>query len=157
MLTRLPAYLLTCLPASVCCADTAIVSTNSTKSFELRVGSRCCFVLSGFRDCFFSDEDAGAGLCIFSLWICEKCSSLGIKNCLLRVCVSLPILSLPSRELIVFVLGETRPIARLVHVAVAWRRAVQEVDPRFSRLAALELANQKAASHLGIEAGALEA
>lgn len=91
------------------------------------------------------------------LWKCEKCASLGIKNCLLRVCVSLPILSLPSRELIVFVLGEARPIARLVHVAVAWRRAVQEVDPRFSRLAALELANQKAASHLGIEAGALEA
>jgi hypothetical protein len=57
----------------------------------------------------------------------------------------------------VFVFGETRPIACLVHVAVAWRRAVQEVDPRFSRLAALVLVNQKAASHLGIEAGAPKA
>ena len=56
-----------------------------------------------------------------------------------------------------FHLGLTRPIACLVHVAVAQRRAVQEADPRFSRLAALELANQKAASHLGIEAGAPEA
>ena len=56
-----------------------------------------------------------------------------------------------------FRIGETRPIARPVHVAVAQRRAVQEADPRFSRLAALELANQKAASHLGIEAGAPKA
>jgi hypothetical protein len=56
-----------------------------------------------------------------------------------------------------FRFGETRPIARLVHVAVAWRRAVQEVDPRFSRLAALVLVNQMAANHLGMEAGALEA
>jgi hypothetical protein len=56
-----------------------------------------------------------------------------------------------------FPLGETRPIACPVHVAVARRRAEQEVDPRFSRLAALELANQKAASLLGIEAGAFEA
>jgi len=56
--------------------------------------------------------------------------------------------------LIVFELGKTRPIARLVHVAVAQRRAAQEADPRFSRPAALELVNQKAASHLGIEAGA---
>ena len=56
-----------------------------------------------------------------------------------------------------FHLGLTRPIACLVHVAVALRRAVQEVDPRFSRLAALGLANQKVASHLGMEAGAPEA
>jgi hypothetical protein len=34
---------------------------------------------------------------------------------------------------------------------------VQEVDPRFSRLAALVLVNQMAANHLGMEAGALEA
>lgn len=56
-----------------------------------------------------------------------------------------------------FPLGETRPIARFVHVAVARRRAVQEVDPRFSRLAALELVNQMVANHLGMEAGAPEA
>jgi hypothetical protein len=56
-----------------------------------------------------------------------------------------------------FRFGEARPIARLVHTAIAWRCAVQEVDPRFSRLAALTLVNQMAASHLGMEAGALEA
>jgi hypothetical protein len=56
-----------------------------------------------------------------------------------------------------FPLGETRPIARLVHVAVASRRAVQEVDPRFNRLVALVLANLMVASHLGMEAGAPEA
>jgi hypothetical protein len=66
-------------------------------------------------------------------------------------------MSLPSRKLIIFDLEEARPIACLVHVALAWRRAVQEVDPRFSRLAALMLVNQMAASHLGMEAGALEA
>jgi hypothetical protein len=33
----------------------------------------------------------------------------------------------------------------------------QEVDPRFSRLAALVLVNQMVASHLGMEAGALKA
>jgi hypothetical protein len=41
-----------------------------------------------------------------------------------------------------FELELTRPIARLVHVAVALRCAEQEVDPRFSRLAALALVNQ---------------
>jgi hypothetical protein len=41
-----------------------------------------------------------------------------------------------------FRFGETRPIACPVHVAVARRRAEQEVDPRFSRLAALTLVNQ---------------
>jgi hypothetical protein len=51
----------------------------------------------------------------------------------------------------------TRPIACFVHVALAPRRAAQEADPRFSRLAALVLVNQKAASHLGMEAGAPEA
>jgi hypothetical protein len=56
-----------------------------------------------------------------------------------------------------FRFGETRPIARLVHTAVARRCAEQEVDPRFNRLAALVLVNQMAASHLGMEAGALEA
>ena len=56
-----------------------------------------------------------------------------------------------------FHLGLTRPIACLVHVAVALRRAEQEVDPRFSRLAALALANQMVANHLGMEAGAPEA
>jgi hypothetical protein len=45
---------------------------------------------------------------------------------------------------------------RLVHVAIAPRRAEQEADPRFSRPAALGLVNQKVASHLGIEAGAPE-
>jgi hypothetical protein len=54
-------------------------------------------------------------------------------------------------------LGLTRPIACFVHVALAPRRAVQEVDPRFSRLVALVLVNQKAASHLGMEAGAAKA
>ncbi|HEX2611043.1 MAG TPA: hypothetical protein VHK68_08520 [Gemmatimonadales bacterium] len=39
----------------------------------------------------------------------------------------------------------TRPIARLVHTAVARRCAGQEVDPRFSRLAALTLVNRKVA------------
>jgi hypothetical protein len=34
---------------------------------------------------------------------------------------------------------------------------LQEVDPRFDRLAALVLVNQMAANHLGMEAGALEA
>jgi len=34
---------------------------------------------------------------------------------------------------------------------------VQEVDPRFSRLAALTLVNRMAASHPGMEAGAPEA
>src|SRR5918998_631672 len=53
-----------------------------------------------------------------------------------------------------FLFGVTRPIACFVHVAVAPRRAAQEADPRFSRPAALELVNQKVASHLGIEAGA---
>ena len=37
---------------------------------------------------------------------------------------------------------------------MAPRRAAQEADPRFSRPAALELVNQKVASHLGMEAGA---
>src|SRR5687767_10726926 len=41
-------------------------------------------------------------------------------------------------------LESARPIACLVHAAVAPRCAVQEVDPRFSRLAALALANQMA-------------
>jgi hypothetical protein len=40
---------------------------------------------------------------------------------------------------------------------VARRCAEQEVDPRFSRLAALTLVNQTAASHLGIETGARKA
>ena len=53
-----------------------------------------------------------------------------------------------------FLFGVTRPIACFVHVALAPRRAAQEADPRFSRPAALELVNQKVASHLGIEAGA---
>jgi hypothetical protein len=53
--------------------------------------------------------------------------------------------------------GETGPIARLVRVAVAPRCAVQEVDPRFSRLAALTLVNWMAANHPGMEAGAPEA
>jgi hypothetical protein len=56
-----------------------------------------------------------------------------------------------------FLFGVTRPIACRVHIAVARRCAEQEVDPRFSRLAALELANQMVASQLGIEVGALEA
>jgi hypothetical protein len=56
-----------------------------------------------------------------------------------------------------FRVGETRPIACPVHVAVARRRAEQEVDPRFSRLAALTLVNRMAANHLGIEAGAPKA
>jgi hypothetical protein len=76
----------------------------------------------------------------------------GDKNCLLRARVPRPILSSPSRELIVFVFGETRPIACFVHVALAPRRAVREADPRFSRLVALVLANQMVASRLGIEA-----
>src|SRR5687768_16500654 len=46
-------------------------------------------------------------------------------------------------------LGATGPIARLVHAAVASRRAVQEVDPRFSRLAALALVNQTACEPSG--------
>src|SRR5580765_8469499 len=56
-----------------------------------------------------------------------------------------------------FRVGETRPIACLVHAAVASRRAEQEVDPRFNRLAALTLVNQTVANHLGIEAGAPKA
>jgi hypothetical protein len=44
-----------------------------------------------------------------------------------------------------FRIGVTRPIARLVHTAVARRCAGQEVDPRFSRLAALTLVNRTVA------------
>jgi hypothetical protein len=66
-------------------------------------------------------------------------------------------LSSPIGKLIVFISEETRPIACLVHVAVARRRAEQEVDPRFSRLAALTLVNRMAANHPGMDAGALEA
>jgi hypothetical protein len=47
--------------------------------------------------------------------------------------------------MIVFRIGVTGPIARLVHTAVARRCAGQEVDPRFSRLAALTLVNRMAA------------
>jgi hypothetical protein len=54
-------------------------------------------------------------------------------------------LSSPVRKEINFRIGETRPIARLVHTAVARRCAGQEVDPRFSRLAALTLVNRMAA------------
>jgi hypothetical protein len=56
-----------------------------------------------------------------------------------------------------FRVGETRPIARLVHAVLAPRRAEQEVDPRFNRLVALTLVNQVVANHLGIEAGAPKA
>jgi hypothetical protein len=55
-----------------------------------------------------------------------------------------------------FRIGEARPIACLVHAAVARRCAEQEVDPRFSRLAALTLVNRMAASQPGMENGALE-
>jgi hypothetical protein len=44
-----------------------------------------------------------------------------------------------------FRVGETRPIACPVHAAVARQHAEQEVDPRFSRLAALTLVNRMAA------------
>src|SRR4051794_29432729 len=56
-----------------------------------------------------------------------------------------------------FRIGETRPIACPVHVAVARRRAVQEVDPRFSRLAVLTLVNRTVANRPGMETGAPEA
>jgi hypothetical protein len=65
--------------------------------------------------------------------------------------------ALPIRKTDRFRIGMTRPIACLVHVAVAQRRAEQEVDPRFSRLAALTLVNRTVASHPGMENGALEA
>jgi hypothetical protein len=60
----------------------------------------------------------------------------------------------PSPKTDPFRFGETRPIACPVHVAVARRRAEQEVDPRFSRLAALTLVNQMVANRLGIKTGA---
>jgi hypothetical protein len=95
------------------------------------------------------------------LWKCEKCASLGITklvdHTLLRVRKLLLIVSSPKRKLIVFDFGETKPIACFVHAATAPRCAEQEVDPRFNRLAALELVNQKVANHLGMEHGALEA
>jgi hypothetical protein len=91
------------------------------------------------------------------LWKCEECARLGItKSTLARAhFASYLVVAKPRTDH--FRCGETRPIARPVRIAVAPRCAVQEVDPRFSRLAALTLVNWMAASHPGMEAGAPEA
>jgi hypothetical protein len=94
---------------------------------------------------------------VLSVWKCVKCSRLGIRNSTLARAhfVSYTVVAKPRTDH--FRRGETRPIACLVRIAVAPRYAVQEVDPRFSRLAALTLVNRMAASHPGMEAGAPEA
>ena len=93
----------------------------------------------------------------FPLWKCEECAQWWITNLPLARAKTLSYVVIAKTKTDPFRFGETRPIACPVHVAVARRRAEQEVDPRFSRLAALTLVNQMAASHLGIEAGAPEA
>jgi hypothetical protein len=91
------------------------------------------------------------------LWKCEECARLGIKNSTLARAdlASYTVVAKPRTDH--FRCGETRPIACPVRIAVAPRCAAQEVDPRFSRLAALTLVNRMAASHPGMEAGAPEA
>jgi hypothetical protein len=95
--------------------------------------------------------------CLRLLWKCAECACLGIKNSTLARAhlASYVVVAKPRTDH--FRCGETRPIARPVRIAVAPRCAVQEVDPRFSRLAALTLVNRMAASHPGMEAGAPEA
>lgn len=46
--------------------------------------------------------NARAAACLLALWKCVECARLGITNWLLRACISLPMLSSPSRELIIF-------------------------------------------------------
>jgi hypothetical protein len=91
------------------------------------------------------------------LWKCEECARLGITNSTLARADFASYLVVAKPRTDPFRRGETRPIARPVRIAVAPRCAVQEVDPRFSRLAALTLVNRMAASHPGMEAGAPEA
>jgi hypothetical protein len=95
--------------------------------------------------------------CLRLLWKCAECACLGIRNSTLARAhlASYVVVAKPRTDH--FRRGETRPIARPVRIAVAPRCAVQEVDPRFSRLAALTLVNRMAASHPGMEAGAPEA
>ena len=92
-----------------------------------------------------------------TLWKCVECSCLGITNSPLARAhlASYRVVARPRVDH--FRCGETRPIACPVRIAVAPRCAAQEVDPRFSRLAALTLVNRMAASHPGMEAGAPEA
>jgi hypothetical protein len=91
------------------------------------------------------------------LWKCAECALLGIKNSPLARAHSASYVVVAKPRTDHFRCGETRPIACLVRIAVAPRCAVQEVDPRFSRLAALTLVNRMAASHPGMEAGAPDA
>src|SRR2546422_11216798 len=76
------------------------------------------------------------------VWKCEKCARLGITNCPLALSKISPYTVVANSKIDRFRVGETRPIACLVHAAVARRRAEQEVDPRFNRLVALTLVNQ---------------
>jgi hypothetical protein len=78
----------------------------------------------------------------FSLWKCEKCAQQWITNQPLARTKTLSYVVVAKTKTDPFRLGETRPIACPVHVAVARRRAEQEADPRFSRLVALTLVNQ---------------
>ena len=93
----------------------------------------------------------------FPLWKCEKCAQWWITNQALARAKTLSYVVIAKTKTDPFRFGETRPIACPVHVAVARRRAEQEVDPRFNRLVALTLVNQMVANHLGIEAGAPKA
>ena len=95
--------------------------------------------------------------CLSALWKCEECALLGIKNSPLARAHLASYVVVAKSRVDHFRRGETRPIARPVRIAVAPRCAAQEVDPRFSRLAALTLVNWMAASHPGMEAGAPEA
>ena len=96
-------------------------------------------------------------LCLSVLWKCEECARLGIKNSPLARAHLASYVVVAKPRVDHFRRGETRPIARPDRIAVAPRCAVQEVDPRFSRLAALTLVNRMAASQPGMEAGAPEA